>query len=95
VPVADIYEIFTTAAPRRLGKSACSKLPLWIAETVNFTAECACFFVALQNFNEAQQQDQSGILAQIFLSCGNLLAGIFPRSSIHRSITFFCQVPLK
>jgi hypothetical protein len=35
------------------------------------------FFVAVEKFNEAQKQDQSWIVAQLFWSCGNLSAGIF------------------
>jgi hypothetical protein len=36
------------------------------------------FFVALlQSENEVKKQDQSGILAQKFSQCGNLLAGNF------------------
>jgi len=35
------------------------------------------FFRCGKNFRVAQKQDQSRILAQKFLSCGNLSAGIF------------------
>jgi hypothetical protein len=38
------------------------------------------FFRRSENFLEAQKQDQSGILAQIFLLVWKSSAGIFPRA---------------
>jgi hypothetical protein len=51
-------KFFHHAAPWRLVESACSKLPFYgVAGTVNFTAECACFLVALlPNPNEAKSR---------------------------------------
>jgi hypothetical protein len=70
---------YFTAAPRRLVSGAFSLLRLRSSWTRYFTADCACFLVSvsLLKATEAQKQDQSGILAQIFLFCGKLPAGIF------------------
>src|SRR5215831_12055041 len=57
-----------------------------LGETVNFTAECACFFVALQKNNEALKQNQSCILAQIFSPCRKLRLEFF-RESLFRTAT--------
>jgi hypothetical protein len=84
---------FHHAAPWRLVSERPFLLPLWSSWTVNFTAECACFLVAAAKFHEAQKQDQSCILAQIFLLCGNLRSGIFARTPIQNLNRSGCQVP--
>lgn len=53
------------------------------------------FFRCGKKFCEAQKQDQSWILAQNFLSCGNLSAGFARRVSIQNSRASLCQVPRK
>ena len=79
---------FHHAALWRLGASACLKLPFYESGTVNFTADCACLSVCAANIREAQKQDQSCILAQNILLCGNLRLEFF-RESLFRTSTHF------
>ena len=75
---------FHHAAPWRLVSERPFVLPLWSSWTVNFTAECACLFVAAAIFPKLEKQDQCCILAQKFLLCGNLLTRFF-RESLFRT----------
>ena len=54
VPVADIYEIFHHCGAPAAGVERLLKCRYRLVETVNFTADCACLFVALQKINGAQ-----------------------------------------
>jgi hypothetical protein len=50
VPVADIYEIFTTRAPRGWGRAPVQNYRWSVVGTINFTAEYARFTEAANLF---------------------------------------------
>lgn len=90
------YMIFHQRGAPAAGGERLLILPFYeVAETVNCTAECACFFccAAAKFQDEVKKQDQSGILAQKFFFCGNLLGWNFSAMLIHLLNSSPCQVP--
>ena len=85
---------FHHAALWRLVSERLLRLPFYgDSGTVNFTAECAVFDALPKKFNEAEKQNQSGILAQKILATEKSSRRKFSVMFIHHLNPSCCQVP--